>query len=126
MNWEGILLGLDKTVEIRKKLESISDSYNTEDGQIRWLQDNGYNDISLDVFYSVAPRDLKIKMSNWSSMRGNFKLTVEIRKKIVKISESYNTEDGQIRWLQDNGYDIHPSAFYTIIPKQIKEKMTQW
>jgi len=124
-NWHFMRLDLSLTIEIREKLEWIDESYNTEDWQIRWLQDNDY-DIHLWKFYSILSNELKEKMSTWTNMIGPLILSEEIRKKLEKIDESYNTEDGQIRWLEDNNYNMNLKNFYTIIPAIIKEKMTNW
>jgi len=45
-------------------------------------------------------------MNKWRIMNLKFETVVEIRKKLESISDSYNTEDGQIRWLEDHGYEI--------------------
>jgi len=41
-------------------------------------------------------------MSSWTFMNMPLKKSMILIKKLEKIDESYNTEDGQIRWLQDN------------------------
>ena len=46
-------------------------------------------------------------MTVWQYMILPLKQAVDIRNKLKNIQESYNTEDGQIRWLEDNDYQIH-------------------
>ncbi len=118
-------LPLQTATEVRGKLWKISDWYNSEDGQIRWLEDNNYN-INLWNFYSIVPQEIKEKMSEWNKMSLPLQTASEVRGELWKISDWYNSEDGQIRWLEDNNYDIHLWNFYTIIPQEIKEKMNHW
>jgi len=81
--WEKINKPRKTAIEIRKKLESISDSYNTEDGQIRWLQDNDYEEFNLDRFYSeVISNETKTKMSEWRTISLKLSLAVDILKKL--------------------------------------------
>ena len=46
-------------------------------------------------------------MTEWKRMNLPLKQAVDIRNKLINIDESYNTEDGQIHWLEDNKYEIH-------------------
>ena len=123
--WQYMILPLKQAVDIRNKLKNIQESYNTEDGQIRWLEDNDYQ-INLWHFYSIIPKEIKNKMTEWKRMNLPLKQAVDIRNKLINIDESYNTEDGQIHWLEDNKYEIHLWNFYSIIPKEIKNMMTEW
>ena len=123
--WEVMMLPLQLAIEVREKLKSITDWYNTEDGQIRWLEDNKL-DINLWYFFSILPKEVKDKMTMWEKMDTPLKATVDIREKLKTITDWYNTEDGQIRWLLDNEYNIHLWSFNSIIPNEVKDKMTMW
>jgi UDP-glucose 4-epimerase len=46
-------------------------------------------------------------MDKWAKMDIPLQLAKEIRHKLKSIGKDYNTEDGQIRWLDYNGYDLH-------------------
>jgi hypothetical protein len=66
-------------------------------------------------------------MTSWNKMDLPLKLAKEVRAKLKEIEiGKYNTEDGQIMWLEDHLYDINLLQFYSIVPKEIKEKMTSW
>ncbi|MBT3729036.1 hypothetical protein HOF65_03900 [bacterium] len=73
-------------------METIDESYNTDDGQIRWLQDNKLN-INLGSFFSIVPKNIKEKMYMWFKMDLPLKNAITIRNKLENIDESYNTED---------------------------------
>jgi len=123
--WQKMVLPLDVTKDIRKKLQSINISYNTEDGQIRWLKDNGI-DINLGHFWTVIPGEIRKRMNKWQKMELPLGTAIDVRKKLVSIYMSYNTEDGQIRWMEDNGYDINLSQFWSVIPSKVRLKMDKW
>ncbi len=106
-------------------LQDITADYNTEDGQIRWIQDNNF-DVHLGNFFSIVHQEIRNKMTNWKSMDLSLKDTLLIREKLQNISDNYNTEDGQIRWVQDNNFDVHLGSFFSIIPREIRNKMTNW
>jgi hypothetical protein len=46
-------------------------------------------------------------MSRWSEMNLPLQVAKKIRQELEYIKDEYNTEDGQIRWLDANGYDLH-------------------
>ncbi|MBP7007242.1 hypothetical protein KBB05_00505 [Patescibacteria group bacterium] len=123
--WKKMDMSLKQAVAIREKLSTIDHTYNTEDGQIRWLLDNTI-DVHLGHFWGILPQQIKIKMTQWSYMNMPLKQAVAIRKKLSSIDKKYNTEDGQIRWLQDNKYNVHLGQFWSVIPQEVREKMTQW
>ncbi len=126
-NWQSMDIPLKNTIKLRDELLRIDTSYNTEDGQIRWLTDNDYHDINLGSFWSIIPSEVKSQMYNWQKMNIPLQNAIEIRKKLINIDTSYNTEDGQIRWLTDNGYhDINLGSFWSIIPSEVKAQMNNW
>jgi DNA/RNA-binding domain of Phe-tRNA-synthetase-like protein len=106
-------------------LEYIKDEYNTEDGQIRWLDANGY-DLHLWQFRTIIPEKLKKKMRSWSKMNLTLQVAKKIRQELEDIKDEYNTQDGQIRWLQDNNYAMHLWQFRSVLPKDTKKKMSKW
>jgi predicted PP-loop superfamily ATPase len=124
-NWKIMKLPLKEALLIREKLQTITDDYNTEDGQIRWLQDNNL-DINLGSFFSIVPQDIRNIMTNWKYMNLALKDAILIRERLQTITDDYNTEDGQIRWLQDNNLDINLGSFFSIIPQEIRNIMTNW
>ncbi len=41
--------------------------------------------------------------------------------------KQYNTEDGQIVWLEKNGFGgIHLGNFWSVIPMEVRAVMTKW
>jgi len=123
--WQNMNLPLEVAKDVRKKLQSIDNSYNTEDGQIRWLEDNKF-DINLSHFWSVIPSEIRTKMDKWKKMDLPLEITKDVRKKLENINNSYNTEDGQIRWLEEKEYDIHLGHFWSVITGKVLTRMDKW
>lgn len=114
-------------LEMRRRLTTVDDSYNTEDGQIRWLLDNGLSHVTLDKLWTVIPQKIRERMTKWRRMVMNPNKTQEIRHKLESIDSSYNTADGQIRWLEDSGFtDTSPALFWKVIPMNVRVRMTEW
>ena len=59
-------------------------------------------------------------MKQWKKMDMSLKQAVAIREKLSTIDHTYNTEDGQIRWLLDNTIDVHLGHFWSFIPQELR------
>jgi hypothetical protein len=135
--WRMMNMSLDDAVLYRKRLLETSEKlhiYNTEDWQIRRLQDNFPDKKThLGLFWSIVPGSIKHMMTCWSLMNMSLDDAVLYRNKLLEIPwdkslNTYNTEDWQIRRLQDNFPDkkTHLGTFWSIVPKNIKHQMTRW
>jgi len=126
--WKRIDLPFKIAIKLREELADVDTNnprYQEEDGQVCWLEDNGY-DVNLWHFWSVVPRKIKELLKKWKKIDLPFKVAQKLREQLATIDESYNSEDGQLRWLQDNGYTLHWSDFWRIIPSEVRKKMTHW
>ena len=131
--WSKISMPFEDAKDLRTKLLALSEEdiskYNTEDGQIRFLEDN-HKINSLADFWTLIPQEIKEKMTHWKLISLPFKEARDLRHKLLEFTdhkiEKYNTEDGQIRFLEDNRLTINLEKFRSIIPQEIKEKMTHW
>jgi len=124
-NWKKMDLPLQVAKDVRMKLHNIDKSYNTEDGQIRWLEDNDL-EINLSNFWSVIPTEIRTKMNKWQRMNLPLKKAKYVRKKLFDIDNFYNTEDGQISWLEDNDLEINLGQLWSVIPEKVIKRMNKW
>ena len=120
-------------IRIRREIVKVDDSYNTEDGQIRWLIDHNFGQVSLLDFLHLVPPSVRSRMKNWrsmSDMRADkagkiFSALTDANQ--AELLEKYNTLDGRARWLRDNGFaGTNLALFRQITPQRINKLMTRW
>ena len=87
----------------------------------------GKDRTDISPTWVVKKLDKEFKKQYWVKQYSvSYQDYIKVLMNIWEIWEDYNTEDGQIRWLKDNNYDIHLWSFYSIIPQEIKKNMTEW
>jgi len=115
-------------VEIRRELGQIDDSYNTEDGEFRWLIDHGFSDVNLSVFWTLVPHKLKERMTEWRYMSPSPEKASLVYAAAKDVDLSYNTTDGMARWLKDSKISEAATLqqIMYVLPKETKRRMTEW
>ncbi len=117
----------DDMMKVRREIGQVDESYNTPDGQMRWLLDHDLGKVELKNFWRLVPAEVRSRMTNWRQMNMLPEKAMEIRSALGAIDDSYNTRDGHIRWMQDNGLTgTNVGIFRRMIPKEVKIRMTEW
>ncbi len=95
---------------------------------MRWLIDNNYPEISLGIFWTLIPRRMRNRMSEWRYMTASPQKAYAIHKALERIDESYNTPDGFVRWLKDSKVFgmVTFAQVMKIIPKKVRKAMSEW
>ena len=136
-NWNVMQMPYKNAKYINSLNPNDYESYNTSDGQIRFVKDVIFEklnitDIHMGSFYSCLSKEFKNTMTNWNIMQMPYKNAKYINSLNPNDYESYNTSDGQIRFVEDvifvklNITDINMRSFYSCLSKEFKEAMTQW
>ena len=122
---------------LKNRKKELLEKYNTEDGQIIFIEkvifkQLNIKDINMGNFYSCLSQEFKKTMTNWNGMNMPFKHAKIINDLNPDNYSKYNTEDGQIRFVEEvifeklNIKDINMGHFYSCLSQKFKKTMTNW
>lgn len=120
--------------EYEQMIRMIQNKYNSKEGFIMWMKEHLSDDPDFSFSHpsQIIPRKVRKIMSTWKYTGWTLRETESIREKMHQLLINNelgawcNTEEGLLKWMQENNIAMMIIHFWKIIPTEVRQKMNKW